>query len=179
MFAWWRYWTMLLSYVKLFLPSFSDSVKFWSSMSCINLSFELVDKKLWKYWQLFRIATFTDSSFILQKSTKAQNKHFDVKELCMEFRATVDVWFRVSCGTIIKKTRRLSTLKFERNWTIFSKWMAEDKENLEDYVLPKIQDIVVSTADEEIRVCLRFPFPCKTKIHFAEPPLKSLKCLVF
>ena len=70
--------------VKLFLPSISIFVNFWSSMSSIvldiDLAYVIFIGKLW----LLLIGMFSDTHCALQKSTNPQSKQFGVQETCTE-----------------------------------------------------------------------------------------------
>ena len=82
-------------YVKLFLPSISNSVNIWSTISCIVLDIELTDKNVIKDLGVFSDGEVQNYSFRPPKCTNPQNNRFGAQETCTELCGTMDVWVTV------------------------------------------------------------------------------------
>ena len=57
------------------------------------------------------MGTFRDTYFVLQKSTKPQNKHFGVQKTCTELCRIVDVWIQVRFPALFLEMSTVKTLK--------------------------------------------------------------------
>ena len=79
-------------YVKIFLPSLSNSVNFWNSMSCIVLDIELTDKNVIKELGLFIDGSVQGFSFCPPKPFKPNKQTHGTQFIDMELRGVVESW---------------------------------------------------------------------------------------
>ena len=156
-------------YVRLFLPSFFNSVGFWSSMYCIVLDIDLADENVFKELGVFCDGKVQGYAFRPPKKYKltkpafwcTRNLHgiacnsgrLDYSELLINLHRTVkDEYF--AKGTEKCKIR--------------GNFLDKEVETLENHGCARVQDIV----DEEMWICSRYPFRHKTTLHCAERTAK-------
>ena len=90
-------------YVKLFLPSTSNSVDSWSSVSRNVLDFKLADGNVLKELGDFFDENLQEYSFCPPEKYKPTKKQFGKQEFCTKLCETVDVLLTVSFPTIFLK----------------------------------------------------------------------------
>ena len=159
-------------HVKLFLPSFLNSVDFWNNMYCIVPDIELIDKNVIK-----ELGIFTDGSvqglpfcppkaFKLNKQTTWSKSHLhgiawssgklDYDKLFADFY-DIKIMNAEVFAKELEKCRLLSSL------------LGQNVENLDDYGCPKIQDHVIT---DSLWMCFSYPFRHKARLHCAERKAK-------
>ena len=116
-------------------------------------------------WEFLLTARFRDTSSVLQKSLKPQNKCFGAQKNWhgivlnsgrLDYSELSNILPRAENGDYFAK----GTDKCK----ILANLLDEVVENLEDQGCTKVQDLV----DEEIGICPSYPFRDKTTLHCAE-----------
>ena len=130
-------------YVKLFLPSISNSVTFWSSMSILVLDIWLAEKKFLGSCEFLIMGTLRDTHSILQKSTNRRSKHFGVQEICTEKCWTVVVGTTVSFRTFpIKKLKPKNSQKETEKGKILGSLMDKEEKILVIVAVSKYKNLL-------------------------------------
>ena len=83
--------------VKPFLPSYFNSVDFWSSMPCIVLDIKLTEKNKIKELGFFLMVLYRDFHFVHQKLLNLINRRHGTQVIYMELRGVVENWIMRSC----------------------------------------------------------------------------------
>ena len=159
---------LLCLYVKLFLPSFFNSVDFGSVIFCIVLAIQLADKNVFRELGVLSDSKVQEYSFRPPKKYKPTKQTF----WCTRSLHGI-VWNsgRLNYSELSDNLRRAVNgenfaegfRKKQDSWQFFL-----EVENLEDHDCPKVQDLV----DEKIWICSSYPFNHKITLHTAERKAK-------
>ena len=132
-------------YVKIFQPSISNSVDFWSSMSCILLDIELTDKDIIEELGLFidgsvqRFPFRPPKTFTPNKQTTWSTSHLhgiSWKSGKLDYEKLFAVFYD-------KKVMNAEVFaKGLEKCRLLTAFLGQNVESLDDYSCPKIQDFV-------------------------------------
>ena len=164
-------WLLFCLYVKLFLPSYFNSVDVWSSMSCILLGFELADISVIKELGVSNIEKLQEVSF------RPPKKNQPTKQAFWCTRKMQGIVWNSECLDYSKRPNILSIDQKSENYAkrrewckMFGKLLDRKVENMDDHGSPKIQDPFV----EEMWTCSSYQFRHKTTWYCAEREIKLL-----
>ena len=158
--------------VKIFLPSFFNSVDFWSSMSGIVLDIEVTEKN-----KINEMGPFIDRSvqgfsfcppktFKSNKQTTWNTSHLHGiawSSRKLEYEELFAVFYDIKVMNAEVFAEGLEKCR------LLTRLLAQNVENLDDYGCPKIQDLVKT---DKLWIWSNYPFLHKTRLHCAERKTK-------
>ena len=151
-------------YVKLFLPSFFNSVDIWSKISCLVLDIEPADEDYNKELGVYFNGNVNGYSFRPKMYNSTKQVVWFTKKLQGSVWNSWNLQYRELLKIVPGNVKSEYFAKRAAKCKILAILMDGDLEDLDDHGCPKVRALV----DPEKWICSSYPFRHKTTLHCPE-----------